>query len=232
MDWIMNTSHKLLLTTFFSTIVLTSLIGCGVRPVRQYTPIQGQTKAEVSQNYQLGVEQTVYVGNDIVLKNNLKYREQSASNYIALENYGEIQKGNIYKPDYIDLDDNGLFIGGYNPRSLNGGLRIKVNQDGEVIDNSFYYWNMGGFQKHIEKVHAPVTRLFEPQKEKKIIEEGSFRYQLVYSGMDGNNVKVLYREYKDDFARPAFNQELVYNLENSNIIRYKNYRIEVKNATT
>lgn len=218
-------------TALFSTVLIISLTGCAVRPVRQYTPIQSQIKEEASQNYQIGVQQTAYVGNEIIVKSNLKFREQSASNFIALANYGEIQTGSIYQPKYIDLEDNGLFIGGYNPRALNGGLLIKVNKNGEIIDNSFYYWNLGGLQKHLEKVNAPVSKLFEPQKEKKIIEEGSFRYQLVYSGMDNNNVKISYREYKDDFARPAFNQELVYNLDQSKTIRYKNFRIRIENAT-
>mgnify|MGYP001043013533 CR=1 FL=1 len=41
----------------------------------------------------------------------------------------------------------------------------------------------------------------------------------------------MYREYINDMARPAFNQELQYDLNESNIIGFKGLRIEVILAT-
>lgn len=41
---------------------------------------------------------------------------------------------------------------------------------------------------------------------------GGFRYELLYQGISGNVVSLLYREYVDDLARPAFQQDLTYTL--------------------
>ena len=41
---------------------------------------------------------------------------------------------------------------------------------------------------------------------------GGFRYELLYQGISGNVVSLLYREYVDDLARPAFQQDLSYTL--------------------
>lgn len=60
---------------------------------------------------------------------------------------------------------------------------------------------------------------------------GSFKAELIYSGLTGSTLKVIYREYSNDYARPAFTTDLQYNLEESKEIAYKSIRIEVLNAT-
>lgn len=59
----------------------------------------------------------------------------------------------------------------------------------------------------------------------------SFKAQLIYSGISGNTLKASYREFSDDYARPAFSQELQYSLDESRTIAYKSIRIEVLKAT-
>jgi hypothetical protein len=58
----------------------------------------------------------------------------------------------------------------------------------------------------------------------------SFRRELVYSGVSQNTVTVVYREFKDNLARPAFTQELKYDLAQSRVIGYKGARFEVLDA--
>jgi len=58
-----------------------------------------------------------------------------------------------------------------------------------------------------------------------------FRIEIIYSGIIGNTVKALYREFIEDFARPSFYQELQYNLDISNIISYRSIKIEILEAT-
>ena len=55
--------------------------------------------------------------------------------------------------------------------------------------------------------------------------DNSFRSQIIYSGISGNTIKAVYREFANDYARPAFTQELQYNLDESNIISYKSIKI-------
>jgi len=54
---------------------------------------------------------------------------------------------------------------------------------------------------------------------------------LIYSGKVGNKINVAYREFSNNLARPAFNNTVQYDLDESNIIGYKGARIEVIEAT-
>lgn len=40
-----------------------------------------------------------------------------------------------------------------------------------------------------------------------------FKYELIYQGIDSGVVRVAYREYTDNLARPAFAQDLTYTLD-------------------
>lgn len=58
-----------------------------------------------------------------------------------------------------------------------------------------------------------------------------FRQELLYNGKSGETIKVLYREFQNDMARPAFSQELTYDLAESDIIGFQGVRIRVIRAT-
>jgi hypothetical protein len=58
----------------------------------------------------------------------------------------------------------------------------------------------------------------------------SFKRELVYSGVSQNTVSILYREFKDDFARPAFSQDLKYDLTQGNEIGFRGARFQVIKA--
>ncbi len=64
------------------------------------------------------------------------------------------------------------------------------------------------------------------------IEKG-FKYELLYQGVSAGTIKVAYREYSDNFARPAFYQEVNYELNSSGAttINFKGVEIEVLNAS-
>ncbi len=58
-----------------------------------------------------------------------------------------------------------------------------------------------------------------------------FKQEFIFNGKVGNSLKFIYREYINDMARPAFNQDLQYDINESNIVGFKGLRIEVINAT-
>lgn len=60
--------------------------------------------------------------------------------------------------------------------------------------------------------------------------EGSFKYELIYSGLMKKTITISYREFSDNLARPAFYQELKYDLAESNEIMFRNIRIKVLDA--
>lgn len=59
----------------------------------------------------------------------------------------------------------------------------------------------------------------------------SFQQSLIYSGKVGNRVRIGYREFSGNFARPAFNNEAEYDLSESKVIGYKGARLEILEAT-
>jgi hypothetical protein len=59
---------------------------------------------------------------------------------------------------------------------------------------------------------------------------GGFRRELIYSGTSKNTLSLLYREFLDDLLRPAFSQELKYDLSEATVIGYKGARFEVISA--
>ncbi|WP_333842202.1 hypothetical protein [Limnohabitans sp.] len=58
----------------------------------------------------------------------------------------------------------------------------------------------------------------------------SFKRELVYAGGSSKAITLLYREFKNDFARPAFSQELKYDINDDPIIGFKGARFEVLKA--
>ncbi|HEU4460107.1 MAG TPA: hypothetical protein VFR90_13375 [Methylibium sp.] len=59
----------------------------------------------------------------------------------------------------------------------------------------------------------------------------NFRQELLYGGRVGNQIKLTYREFSDDFVRPGFAQEAQYDLGADQTIGFKGARIQVLEAT-
>ena len=68
-------------------------------------------------------------------------------------------------------------------------------------------------------------------KHSKIYTEDSFKEELIYTGRSGNTIHISYREYKQDFARPAFFQELRYDMGQSTKVVFKQYKLKIIEAT-
>lgn len=68
------------------------------------------------------------------------------------------------------------------------------------------------------------------KKKLSVINSDSFQQTLIYSGQVGNKINIGYREFSGNVARPAFNNEVEYDLSESKIIGYKGARIEVIEA--
>ena len=63
-----------------------------------------------------------------------------------------------------------------------------------------------------------------------IISESNFQQTLLYSGRVGDRIKVGYREFSGNTARPAFSNEVDYDLSQSMEIAYKGAIIRVEEA--
>ncbi len=61
--------------------------------------------------------------------------------------------------------------------------------------------------------------------------EDSFQQTLLYSGKVGNKINIGYREFSSSVARPAFNNNVEYDLSESRTIGYKGAELEIIDAT-
>lgn len=64
-----------------------------------------------------------------------------------------------------------------------------------------------------------------------ILTDDSFQQTLIYSGKVGDKIKIGYREFSNNAARPAFNNDVDYDISQSSVIGYKGARLEVIEAT-
>lgn len=59
----------------------------------------------------------------------------------------------------------------------------------------------------------------------------SYRRELLYSGVSKGTIEIEYREFLNDFARPAFSQTLHYDLSEGDEIGFRGARFKILKAT-
>lgn len=64
-----------------------------------------------------------------------------------------------------------------------------------------------------------------------VLQKDAFQQTLIYNGKLGNKINIGYRESSGNLARPAFSNNIEYDLNESNTIGYKGALIEIISAT-
>jgi len=59
----------------------------------------------------------------------------------------------------------------------------------------------------------------------------SFQQTMIYNGKSNNIIKFSYREFVDNYARDSFTAEVTYDLSESTIIGFKNFKAEIIEST-
>lgn len=75
--------------------------------------------------------------------------------------------------------------------------------------------------------NSPILRKFD----KVSLSDPSYVQQIIYNGRVGDYLKFIYREFSGDYIRPAFTQDIQYDLGLSSVIGFKTLRLEVLDAT-
>jgi hypothetical protein len=174
---------------------------------------------------------------------------------VSVANVGDemLKQGTFVEREAIYIDRS-LKIGLFSYYTLLPGYYIKT---GENEDSEFYQPAEGGDGGRIVKAALvdPWESIQLYKRENKIgivtifhahvlsdatgvkrtthllLSDNSFQQTLIYSGKVGNKIKIGYREFSNDQARPAFNNDVDYDLDESTTIGYKGARIEVIEAT-
>lgn len=182
-------------------------------------------KSVLLRNYELGTERSATVGEPI-------FRVQQAREipvFVAQRDYPiphtrtTVPAGTRFVAIGRDPAGNYIVAGAMPPRATSL-LYFGVSEDGERfgtiprLANPKIVW--------LTQEVSPFRRLTDLGEQ-----PGAFTAELVYSGLAGGVVRAVYREYVDDYARPAFTQELQYDLGADRVIAYKSVRIRVLDAT-
>ncbi|MDO8798955.1 hypothetical protein [Phenylobacterium sp.] len=90
-----------------------------------------------------------------------------------------------------------------------------------------YYDNIVGhdISKHGDLKTGPSDPIVQH------IGEASLRREFIYSGVSKGTIKLSYREFINDMARPSFTQELTYDLAEGDEIGFRGARFRVLKAT-
>ena len=133
----------------------------------------------------------------------------------------------LYTPIYIMESDRFRDAPGASPYSIklaeeNGKYTISVCEKGFRQKQACY---SGLTFKDISKNEIEILdRAF-------IYAKNSFQQTILYSGKNGNQLKFIYSEFKDGFARDAFKIDFQVDLNEGNILAFKGALIEVKEPT-
>lgn len=138
---------------------------------------------------------------------------------------------------YLELagtDSTGRFFKAEKPLDFMVGT-VKVPVEGGVYvpndksrPSEFYWMSNDRHQPLNDPDPAIGGRVVEDHAQ---YDNESFRRELVYSGISQNTISILYREFLNDMARPAFSQELRYDMAQGKLIGYKDARFEIVKAT-
>lgn len=194
-----------------------------------------------AKNYQIGQISKCYVGDPVI--SNISYKKQitesitSHLNFKASIDYMDIKKDFIYEVKGRTFENSSHYF--IHIFDSNGNFRfLKISNDGNLVSKDLFDWY--GNVVVNDYISMPNTKIFEvyssPADKKtdsysELYLDGSFKYSIYYNGKADGAIKLQYREYLNDMARIAFYQDLTYDLTESKIIRFKNYRIEVIKAT-
>jgi len=169
-----------------------------------------------------------------------------AKGFIAIENYqppaitvaevGTFHYALILKDSewaIIGTLDNGDYVcknSSYSEPILNnaetqGNTALLVNKKNEPYGFADYTGNQVSLRVWSTK---PENFL---KQEDKVFLRGSHKQELLYNGKSQNTIKVSYREFNNDFSRPAVTQELTYDLAEGKTIGFRGMKIDVVEAT-
>lgn len=220
----------------FSVIAL--LQGCVTVPSdnikRTFSPTYHIAK--VTDYPTVGEIKTIEVGESLVYKD-----KQISIPAIDIEqvieqnftNFGKTYLITILPGRYVEKgkDLNGKYFEAPVGKTLENGRKLPKGTGVYVADNDprkteFYAMANATTPLSYPREGIPFVKSVQQTRD-----ELSFRKELVYTGISQTVVSILYREFKDDLARPAFSQDLKYDLSESKVVGYRGARFEIIKAT-
>jgi hypothetical protein len=173
-----------------------------------------------------------------------EYKKGKPGDYITTSQmYIEIGETNISNKKGLVITDLFTNVLSNIVTNDNSDLLISINEDGSVQHG--YMINYKGYLKYIdnniglfrgylilEQGRWAEGKLFEKYKPtKEITEPSDFKFTLTYLGKDNDVIRLKYMEYVKDIPRPAFSNDIFWDLKETDIMSYKSIKAKIISAT-
>lgn len=122
---------------------------------------------------------------------------------------------------YEYTGDIGLISLGVALPNIRGGLYVPNDPTAPLY--AYRFTAFGPSVRPVERVALEPTEFVQTGAV-------SFRVEFIYTGYANGVLSATYREFRDDMARPAFTQELKYDISQDKTIGFKGARIQVLSA--
>jgi len=206
-------------------IALALLTGCAA-PTYNYFP----TSVEISEP-SIDSVNTAYVGDPMVRQG--KFTEHDAILLKIKTQVGVIDTYTFEPGYYTKKGDSadGSF-GFYRPSTYGGGGSVSRGLLADPFKVVQAYHNQQKFcaVSIYNSLICTSTTSYSVTKQQASTAD-AFQQTLIYSGRIGNKINLSYREFSGNLARPAFNNDVEYDMNQSMIVGYKGARIEILEAT-
>lgn len=219
---------------YFSTLsMVVSFTGCGVAFVS--VP---EAKQRIGTDVKAHTIQVKNVGDTII--NKYDYTEYQG--ITILDDYTEslapgriLIKKNDFAIKYINPTTNKInYCGNFylNPNTNNFSIATKICFSENNNKLTKYFPVIRGLEDMTYILNKPLSF----KKSSLINKTENYRkIELLYDGIDNGVILITYREYINDYARPAFYRQLKYTLnlnDTPTIISFKSAKIKVHKATS
>ncbi|WP_182002721.1 hypothetical protein [Acinetobacter lactucae] len=197
---------------------LISLVGCATPSYNVTSTITGFTsKPPIGEVVTVGVgEQMLFQGN-VGEDEVLEVTDSTKVNSYTIHAGTYAKTGNNQKGDY------------FSPVSKNG---VPISKT--FIADPFQVLMVSADKKLcvVTILSAKMCTNTSNYQIKKVtaVRENSFQQTLIYSGKVGNKINIGYREFSGNMARPAFNNDVEYDLNESKEIGYKGALLQIIEA--
>lgn len=224
----------------FPMFMISCLVGCAMTTGARWTPAMSERRN--IDTYALNAVQEKTVGESMVviaslvyingytLINEVKPPTKKSLSLLPSYQWEVLPKDSIW--EVLGTLENGDLLLKYSDRHLSPSLR------GDPSSTWFYCLiadKNASIYADTRCVNIEPTKWDKTEKgmlkHTPIFIKGSFKRELVYNGKSQTTVKLSYREYMDNMIRPAFSQDLSYDLSEGNVIGFKGMKIEVLEAT-
>ena len=111
---------------------------------------------------------------------------------------------------------------GYTHNEYNYQIRLSRNKEIAIIVDTGSILDKDHFTKNLK--YEKMDGFF-------IEKSDSFQQTMIYLGKNGNILIFSYREFSNNLIRDSFTTEITYDLFESNIIGFKNFKAEIIKAT-